>query len=107
LTAGESYPNGITEEQATALLRADVAWAECSVSTKVKVALTQGQFDALVDFTYNLGCGTLQRSTLLSLLNAERYTAVPSELAKYDRVGGAVSAGLAKRREAEAKLWGA
>jgi GH24 family phage-related lysozyme (muramidase) len=105
LTAGESFPDGITEDQATALLKADVAWAERAVSAEVKVALTQGQFDALVDFTFNLGAGTLQRSTLLTVLNAGQYAAVPSEMAKYDRAGGVVNEGLARRREAETKLW--
>jgi lysozyme len=66
LKASESFPNGITEEHATALLRFDVAWAEHAVTSMVKVPLTQGQFYALVDFTFNLGIGTLQRSSVLS-----------------------------------------
>jgi lysozyme len=106
LLPGESYPNGITEERATELLREDVGWAESAVSRLVKVPLTQGQFDALVDFTFNCGAGTLQRSTALHLLNLGQYAAVPAQLEKYDLAGGTVRKDLEKRREAEAKLWG-
>ena len=106
LTAGESYPKGITEAQATAILLNDVAGAEQAVNTLVKVPLTQGQFDALVSFTYNLGAGTLQRSTLLALLNAGRYAAVPGEMVLFDKAGGKVVEGLRERREAEGRLWG-
>ena len=48
LQCGESFPSGVTESQATALLLADVSWAEHEVNVLVTVPLTQGQFDALV-----------------------------------------------------------
>ncbi len=53
----ESFPGGLSEPQAANLLARDVSAAELAVGHLVKVALTQGQFDALVDFCFNLGCG--------------------------------------------------
>jgi lysozyme len=105
LRAGESFPNGVTEEQATALLRADVAEAEQAVERLVKVPLTQGQFDALVDFTFNLGSGRLASSTLLKVLNARRYDDAGEQLLRWDIAGGKENAGLKARREAELGLW--
>ena len=61
----ESFPGGIDESQAAAMLAQDVQEAERAVDRLVKVALTQGQFDALVDFCFNLGAGRLAGSTLL------------------------------------------
>ncbi len=60
----ESFPDGIAEPQATEILAADVRDAEQAVARLVKVPLTSGQFDALVDFCFNLGAGCLasQRS---------------------------------------------
>ena len=61
----ESFPDGIAEPQAAAILASDVQEAEQAVARLVKVALTQGQLDALVDFCFNLGAGRLASSTLL------------------------------------------
>ena len=102
----ESYPNGVTEEEATALLLQDVQGAEQAVSRLVTVALTQGQFDALVDFTFNLGSGRLAGSTLLADLNAGRYADAKAQLMLWDRAGGKVCTALATRRQAETALWG-
>ena len=71
----ESFPNGVQEAQATEILTADVRDAEQAVDCLVKVPLTQGQFDALVDFCFNLGAGKLASSTLLKILNGGRYEA--------------------------------
>lgn len=76
----ESFPVAITEPQAAALLTKDVQAAELSVSRLVKVELTQGQFDALVDFCFNLGAGRLAASTLLRELNAGRHDAAAEQL---------------------------
>jgi lysozyme len=102
---GETFPNGITEPQAAAILACDVQQAEQVVARLVKVALTQGQFDALVDFCFNLGAGRLAGSTLLRDLNAGNPDAAAAQLLLWDHAGGAVVAGLKARREAELKLW--
>lgn len=101
----EAFPAGVSESQAATLLAADVCQAERAVASLVKVALTQGQFDALVDFTYNLGAGRLAGSTLLRCLNAGRYDAAAEQLLFWDLAGGEVNLGLKARREAELRLW--
>jgi lysozyme len=100
-----SYPNGITEAQAANLLASDVRDAEQAVERLVKVPLTQGQFDALVDFCFNLGAGRLAASTLLKDLNAGQYSAAAQQLLCWDHAGGEENSALKARREAEAALW--
>ena len=96
----------ITEAQAEALLRKDVAWAENAVRKHVKVPLTQGQFDALTSFTFNCGAGALQKSTLLKKLNAGDYAGAQAEFGKWVRGGGRVLPGLVRRRDEEAQMFG-
>lgn len=103
----ESFPGGVGEPQAANLLAADVSAAERAVGSLVKVALTQGQFDALVDFCFNLGAGRLESSTLLRCLNAGRYDAAGEQLLLWDLAGAEVNLGLKARREAELRLWNA
>jgi lysozyme len=105
LLAHESYPNGVTEERATEMLDEDVRQAEQAVERLVKVGLTQGQFDALTDFCFNLGAGRLASSTLLKTLNGGRYEAAREQLLRWDLAGGEVNSGLKTRREAEFQLW--
>ena len=105
ITHGESYPHGITKAQAEALLLRDVAAAEAAVTDLVKVPLTQPQFDALVDFAYNLGAGRLAASTLLRDLNAGHYLLAAAQILLWDHTGSEVSSGLKRRREAECHLF--
>lgn len=95
----------ITEAEGEKILREDVKSAEASVKKFVKVPLTQGQFDALVSFTFNLGPGNLSSSTLLKKLNAGDYQGASLELRRWNRAGGKVYAGLVRRREAEQNLF--
>ena len=90
-----------TQEQADQWLREDEAAAIADVNTFVAVPLTQGQFDSLVDFAFNLGRGALNNSTLLKDLNAGDYMAAAKEFEKWDHAGGKVVAGLLRRRLAE------
>jgi len=59
---------------------------------------------AIIDFTFNLGAGNLQASTLRRRINAGQWDDVPGELRKWIKGGGRVLAGLVKRREAEVAL---
>lgn len=70
----------------------------------MKVPLTQGQVDAICSFVYNEGAGRLQSSTLLKVLNAGNYGAVPAELSKWVFGGGKKLPGLVTRRAAEAAM---
>lgn len=103
--AGEILPNVINQARARQLLADDVATAEQAVARNVEVPLTQNQFDALVDFVYNLGEGRLAGSTLLRELNQRNYGRAAEQILKWDHCGSAVSAGLHSRREAEFALW--
>lgn len=71
----------------------------------VQVDLTQSEFDALTSWTYNLGVGNLNSSTLLKKLNAGDKNSVPSEMLRWNKASGKVLAGLTRRRQAEADLW--
>ena len=102
----ESYPDGIDEAEAEELLTADAGAAALAVQRMVQVPLTQGQFDALVDFCYNLGEGRLAASTLLRELNAGMYNEARQQLLLWDHAGGQVVPGLQVRRQAEFDLWG-
>jgi lysozyme len=101
----ERFPDGIDEPRAAEILAADLAGAESAVGSLVKVPLTQGQFDALVDFTFNLGRGRLAYSTLLKMLNGGQYDAAADQLLRWDQAGGSVNKGLAIRRATERNLW--
>ncbi len=94
-----------TQEQAAEWLTEDVAEAEDSVNSLVKVPLSQSQFDALVSFAFNLGGQSLATSTLLRDLNGGSYTLAASQFPRWDNVAGKPSPGLLKRRTAEQELF--
>ena len=101
----EDFSAGIDEAQAEELLRQDAAIAEQAVLRLINVPLTDCQFDALVSFTYNLGGGALQRSTLRRKINREEHTDVPGQFMRWVWAGGRKLKGLIRRREAEADLY--
>ena len=87
------------------LLAQDVSIAAACVNAVVTVKLTQQEFDALVDFVFNLGAGAFKGSTMLRNLNAGNFTSAAAQFDLWDRAGGAVVAGLLRRRQAEAALF--
>lgn len=95
----------ITQAQAEADLLRNVAEAEAAVNRLVHIAMSQEEFDALVDFTFNLGIGNFASSTLLKKLNARDIQGAIDEFVKWDRAGGVEVAGLLRRRKAEAALF--
>lgn len=101
---GKPIRAGMTIKQETAerLLKTGLVSYENDVSRPVKVNLTQGQFDALVSFTYNLGVRSLSTSTLLRKLNAGDYAGAADEFLRWNKAGGKVLNGLTRRREAGA-----
>ena len=104
---GKPIRAGMTIKQETAerLLKTGLVSYESDVSRLVKVGLTQGQFDALVSFTYNLGARSLSTSTLLRKLNAGDYAGAADEFLRWNKAGGKVLNGLTRQREAERALF--
>ena len=104
---GKPIRAGMTIKQETAerLLKTGLVSYESDVSRLVKVGLTQGQFDALVSFTYNRGARSLSTSTLLRKLNAGDYAGAADEFLRWNKAGGKVLNGLTRRREAERALF--
>ncbi|MCK6643391.1 lysozyme [Enterobacter bugandensis] len=104
---GKPIRAGMTIKQETAerLLKTGLVSYESDVSRLVKVGLTQGQFDALVSFTYNLGARSLSTSTLLRKLNAGDCAGAADEFMRWNKAGGKVLNGLTRRREAERALF--
>ncbi|MFA6085564.1 lysozyme [Mucilaginibacter sp.] len=74
------------ETQADALFHSTLKTYIDAVNKLVGVSLNQNQFDALVSFTYNLGTGALQKSTLLRKLNASDYIAAADQFLLWNKI---------------------
>ncbi|MFV8646028.1 lysozyme, partial [Ralstonia pseudosolanacearum] len=96
----------ITQAQAEVYLAADLVTALNATLRycPVLAAEPQGRLAAIVDFTFNLGAGRLQTSTLRRRVNQRDWSAAASELRRWVYGGGKVLPGLAARREAEVAL---
>jgi lysozyme len=94
-----------SKDEVNAILRADLARFEKGVATYCPVPLTQGQFDALVSFSFNVGLGTLQRSTMRQKVLRGDMAGAAEELLKYCMAGGKVLRGLQNRRIDERALF--
>ena len=88
-------------EEVDGILRTDLDRFERGVEKFCPVPLTQGQFDALVSFSFNVGLGTLQRSTLRQKVLRGDMEGASEELLKYCMAGGKVLRGLLNRRKDE------
>ena len=95
----------ITEPEALELLTTDVLSAAACVNHAVQSPINQNQFDALVDFVFNLGIGNFLSSTLLHKVNACEFDAAKSEFLRWNHAGSRTLEGLTRRRQAEADLF--
>lgn len=105
---GDDVTEGLTisQEDANDLLFDDVLCFENGVNNLVKgLDLSQGMFDALVCFAYNVGLDNLKKSTLLKLLKDGKVLEASEEFVKWNKSNGKVLDGLTKRRAAEADLF--
>ena len=96
----------ITIERAESLLIkvTDAFWNQ--MSKLIKQPLTENQKSALLSFTYNVGIGNFQKSTLLKKVNANpNDLTIRSEFLKWVKSRGIVLSGLVKRRTEEANLY--
>lgn len=92
----------VTKDSAEKLLRKDLVTYENYIN-KLRVAETQGQFDALVDFCYNLGCNALGSSNLLKRIKAKASEKlIRAEFNRWVYCGGKKLTGLVTRRQWEA-----
>lgn len=101
----------ITQDEAEALFVTDLSYTADRVNLLIPEPLTQPQFDALVDFAFNLGCGALAGSTLRKRILSGYLDEVPDQLLRwnkrYDPASNdyVIDPGLAKRRAAERSMW--
>jgi len=104
---GKTLPDNrtLTINECYALLASDVKKFELGVARYITAKLTQNQFDALVSFAFNLGLGTLQRSSLRQKLNRGDQEGAVKTWLKYNKAGGQVVKGLDLRRKAEVSLF--
>lgn len=100
-----SWKQGITRDQADALLQNDLKSAEDGVELAVVVPLTENQADALISFTFNVGVSAFANSTLCRYVNEEEFGLASHEFAKWCHAGGRVIQGLVNRREHERALF--
>jgi GH24 family phage-related lysozyme (muramidase) len=97
----------ISKGAATRLLQEDLRIAEYPVLTEVSgdIELTETQFDALVDFVFNVGSNNFRQSTLLKVINAGEFHHVPAQLRRWVNANGKKLRGLVTRREREIELF--
>ena len=95
----------ISETEAEALLLRDLESSEGWVSRLIKTALTENQYSALTSFTFNVGAGALQRSTLRMKLNRSEYENAADEFPKWKFANKRILAGRVRRRAAERALF--
>ncbi len=99
----ESFPHPITEDEAELLLRGDLALIEVTLNIAVPQTCTQNQFDALCDFAYNAGIGSLKK------MLGHGWSQVAAEMPRwqYEDVDGIqkINPGLAARRAKEVALF--
>ena len=92
-------------EEVDGILKSDLQRFERGVATYCPVELTQGQFDALVSFAFNVGLGTLQRSTLRQKVLRGDTDGAAEEFLKYCMAGGKILKGLQNRRKDERAMF--
>ena len=95
----------ISEIEAEALLVRDLETSEGWISRLIKTSLTENQYSDLTSFTFNVGAGALQRSTLRMKLNRGEFQGAADEFPKWRIAGGRILAGLVRRRTAERALF--
>lgn len=103
-TKGVHQGQSINGSEAEQLLRDDLEHFESGVEDMAGDC-TQGQFDALMSFAFNLGLGALRGSTLLKLHKLGQHERAAAEFGRWVHAGGRKLAGLVKRRAAEAELY--
>ena len=105
LAIPDGWNRKLTMDEVNAILAADLQRFERGVLRYCPRGITQGRFDALVSFAFNVGLGTLQRSTLRQKHNRCDYDGAADEFLKYCLGGGKVLKGLVNRRKDERAMY--
>lgn len=95
----ENYSEGITQEQADALLLSDLVGVERGVNSIIPESCTQNQYNSLCSFAFNLGVSNMR------MMVSHGRDQIPAQILRWDNAGGAESAGLLSRRKAESALF--
>lgn len=111
-TIGYGHTKGVKEgqtctaEQAEDFLSQDIQDASDTVNYACRnIVLRQNEFDALVDFVFNVGSGNFLGSTMLRKMKTADFEDAAKEFEKWDMSGGVHLAGLLRRRIAEECLF--
>ena len=110
IKSGEDFRDGITERQATEILRLDISMAEQAVKDNITVHLSQNQYDALVSLAYNIGAKNFAGSTVVKYVNDSnyhntKYPTLESAWKAWNKSGGGEMSGLSNRRHQEFSLF--
>ena len=103
-TKGVKLGDRTTPQNALKRALTDINQFEGALKKCVKVPLTQGEYDAYISLSYNIGSFAFCNSTLVKRLNAGRYEDACAEILQWDRFKGQKLAGLTKRRTEEYHL---
>ncbi len=100
------WDRALTMDEVDAILAKDLGRFEQGVARACPASVgRQGMFDALVSFSFNVGLGNLQRSTLRMKINRGEYEEAAEEFMKWTKAAGRVLPGLVKRRQDERALF--
>lgn len=103
-TEGVKLGDTITPEKAVERAYRDIMDTETAIHKCVDVPLTQGEYDAFVSLSYNIGTDAFCKSTLVKKLNSGDYDGACAELKRWVYVKGKKSQGLVNRREKEYRM---
>ena len=95
----------LSDDEVDSILQIDLQRFERGVLRYCPSGITQGRFDALVSFAFNVGLGTLQRSTLRQKHNRGEFNGAADEFLKYCKAAGKVLKGLENRRKDERAIY--
>ena len=102
----DGWDRVLSMDEVDAILAADLSRFERGVARLCPAALnSQGVFDALVSFSFNVGLGNLQRSGLRMKTNRGEFQDAAEEFMKWTKAAGRVLPGLVKRRQDERAMY--
>lgn len=100
-TSGVKLGDRTSPEKALQVALKDINNFEGALKQCVKVPLSQGEYDAYISLSYNIGSSAFCRSTLVKKLNEQRYEESCKEILRWNKYKGKELPGLTKRRQEE------